>query len=290
MITVDEAKGLINNSIENYNQRKVDIQDKTKMVIENNIYSTENTALLSVSYILQGYKTDSQKSNEQITSAIKERYDQKVTSKHYQVSSLRYLFPLDTLITKPFKSLMRIQNLVIKAASAFIFRLGGRRLMLDVKCSSITNSIGYEGMEPAWAVSTGFGTDETKFLIPRVTNHNIKMENKRKESLQNPNPILCEQDYYFLQRCPRGGRQILTNMSGCRSHPLTRNLLKRFSQAVNCLKKTNPMEDSPEKKTLGMTVWRQVRIITSLVVAVDRTNTSEAKILKNNSELSYWTT
>ena len=79
-------------------------------------------------------------------------------------------------------------------------------------------------------------------------------------------------------------------MSGCRSHPLTRNLLKRFSQAVNCLKKTNPMEDSPEKKTLGITVWRQVRIITSLVVAVDRTNTSEAKILKNNSELSYWTT
>ena len=51
-----------------------------------------------------------------------------------------------------------------------------------------------------------------------------------------------------------------------------------------------PMEDSPEKKTLGMTVWSQVRIITSLVVAVDRTNTSEAKILKNNSELSYWTT
>ena len=86
MITVDEAKGLINNSIENYNQRKVDIQDKTKMVIENNIYSTENTALLSVSYILQGYKTDSQKSNEQITSAIKERYAPKVTSKHYHVS------------------------------------------------------------------------------------------------------------------------------------------------------------------------------------------------------------
>ena len=114
MITVDEAKGLINNSIENYNQRKVDIQDKTKMVIENNIYSTENTALLSVSYILQGYKTDSQKSNEQITSAIKERYDQKVTSKHYQVSSLGYLFPLDTLITKPFNSLIRIQTLVIK--------------------------------------------------------------------------------------------------------------------------------------------------------------------------------
>ena len=50
------------------------------------------------------------------------------------------------------------------------------------------------------------------------------------------------------------------------------------------------MEDSPEKKTLGMTVWRQVRIIKSLVVAVDRTNTSGTKILKNNSELSYWTT
>ena len=45
-----------------------------------------------------------------------------------------------------------------------------------------------------------------------------------------------------------------------------------------------------EKKTLGMTVWSQFRIITSLVVAVDRTNTSGTKILKNNSELSYWTT
>ena len=54
--------------------------------------------------------------------------------------------------------------------------------MLDVKCSSITNSIGYEGMEPAWAVSTGLGTDGTKFSIPRVTNHNIQMENKCKEA------------------------------------------------------------------------------------------------------------
>ena len=55
-------------------------------------------------------------------------------------------------------------------------------------------------MEPAYAVSTGFGTDETKFSIPRVTNHNIQMENKRKESLQNPNLILSEQDFYLLQR------------------------------------------------------------------------------------------
>ena len=57
MITVDEAKVLINHSIENYKQRKVDIHDEIKMVIENNIAATENTALLSVSYILQGYKT-----------------------------------------------------------------------------------------------------------------------------------------------------------------------------------------------------------------------------------------
>ena len=50
------------------------------------------------------------------------------------------------------------------------------------------------------------------------------------------------------------------------------------------------MEDSSEKRKLGMTVWNQVRIITSLVVTVDRINTSETKILKNNSELSYCTT
>ena len=155
--------------------------------------------------------------------------------------------------------------------------------MLETKSTSITNSIGYEGMEPAYAVSTGFGTNEAKFSIPRVVNHNIQLENKRKESLQNPNLNLSEQDFYFLQRSPKGGRKILTNMSGFRSHPLTRILLKRFSQAVNCLKKMHPMEDSPEKKTLGMTVWSQIRIITSLVVAVDKTNTSEAKTLKNNS-------
>ena len=53
----------------------------------------------------------------------------------------------------------------MKAASAFIFALGGLRLMLETKCSSITNSIGYEGMELAYAVSTGFGTDETKKFI-----------------------------------------------------------------------------------------------------------------------------
>ena len=52
----------------------------------------------------------------------------------------------------------------------------------------------------------------------------------------------------------------------------------------------HPMEDSSEKRTLGMTVWRQIRIITSMVVAVDKTNTSKAKILKDNSTLSYWIT
>ena len=178
----------------------------------------------------------------------------------------------------------------MKAASAFIFALGGIRLMLETKCTSITNSIGYEGMEPAYAVPTGFGSNEAIFLIPRVVNHNIQLENKRKESLQNPNLILSEQDFYFLQRRPKGGRKILTNMSGFRSYPLTRNLRKRFSQAVNCLKKMHPMEDSSEKKTLDITVWSQIRIITSMVVAVDKINTSEAKTLKSNSRLSYGTT
>ena len=224
MITIEEAKVLISNSIENYKQRKVNIHEETKMVIENNISSTENTALLSVSYILQGYKTDSQKANEQITTTLKQRY----------------LWAT----SKPFNSLKRIKTLVMKAASSFIFVLGGRRLMLETKCTSITNLIGYEVMEPAYAVSTGFGTNEAKCLIPRVVNHNIQLENKRKESLQNPNLNLSDQDFYFLQRSPKGGRKILTNMSGFRSHPLTRNLLKRFSQVVNCLKKMHPMEDS----------------------------------------------
>ena len=70
MITVNEAKVLIKNSIENYKNRKVDIQDETRLVIENNMASTENTALHSISYILQWYKTDSHKANEQITSQI----------------------------------------------------------------------------------------------------------------------------------------------------------------------------------------------------------------------------
>ena len=52
----------------------------------------------------------------------------------------------------------------------------------------------------------------------------------------------------------------------------------------------HPMEDSPEKRTLGMTVWRQTRIIPSMVVFVDKTNTSEAKILNDKRRLSYWTT
>ena len=92
------------------------------------------------------------------------------------------------------------------------------------------------------------------------------------------------QHFYFLQRSPKGGRKILTNMSGFRSHPLTRNLLKRFSQVVNCLKKIHPMEDGSEKKTLAMTVWSQIRIITSMVVAVNKANTSKAKILKDNGK------
>ena len=94
------------------------------------------------------------------------------------MTNLGYIFPLDTLVTRSLNSLIRIQTLVIKAASSFIFALVGRRLMLETKCTSITNSIGYEGMEQAYAVSTGFGTDEAKFWIP-VVNHNIQLENKR---------------------------------------------------------------------------------------------------------------
>ena len=282
MIFIEEAKILISNSIEKYKQRSANIKEETNMVIEDNISSTENTALLSVSYILINYKTDSQKANQQITTSIKERYNQKVTS-------LGYIFPLDTLVTRPFNSLIRIQTIVVKVASYFIFALGGRRLMLETKATSITNSIGYEGMQPAYAVSTSLGEDEANILIP-VVNHSIQLENICKESIQNPNLNLPEENFYFLQRSSTGGRRILTNMSGFRSHPLTRNLVKRISQVVNCLKKMHPMEDSPEKRDLGMTVRRQTRIITSMVVVVDKTNTSEAKILNDNSRLSYWTT
>ena len=83
---------------------------------------------------------------------------------------------------------------------------------------------------------------------------------------------------------------MLTNLSGFGSYPLTRNLVKRTSQVVNCLKKMQPMKDSPEKRALGITVWRQVRIITSMVVVVDKTNASKAKTLINNSRLSFWVT
>ena len=115
-------------------------------------------------------------------------------------------------------------------------------------------------------------------------------QNTRKESLQNPNLSLQEENLYFLQRSSTGGRRILTNLSGFRSHPLTRNSVKRTSQVVNCLKKMQPMKDSPEKRALGMTVWRQTRIITSMVVVVDKTNAFKAKILNNNSRLSFWAT
>ena len=128
-----------------------------------NISSTENIALLSVSYILQNYKTDNQKANQQITTAIKEIYNQKVTSKFYQVTNLGYIFPLDTLMTKPYNSLIRIQTIVMKADSTFILALGGRRLVLESKATSITNSIGYEGMQPAYTVTTGLGEDEQNF-------------------------------------------------------------------------------------------------------------------------------
>ena len=40
MISVEEAKILISNSIEKYKQRKTNIQEETNMVIENNISST----------------------------------------------------------------------------------------------------------------------------------------------------------------------------------------------------------------------------------------------------------
>ena len=160
MISIEEAKILISNSIEKYKQRSANIKEETNTVIEDNISSTENNALLSVSYILQNYKTDSQKANQQINTAIKERYNQKVTSKFYQVTDLGYIFPLDTLITKPYNSLIRIQTIVMKAASSFISALGGRRLVLESKATSITNSIGYEGMQRAYAVITGLGEDE----------------------------------------------------------------------------------------------------------------------------------
>ena len=83
MISIEEAKILISNSIEKYKQRGANINEETNTVIMDNISFTENTALLSVSYILQNYTTDEQKANQQIITAIKERYNQQVTSKFY---------------------------------------------------------------------------------------------------------------------------------------------------------------------------------------------------------------
>ena len=116
---------LINNSIEKYKQRGANINEETNTVIVDNISSTENTALLS---ILQNYKTDEQKANQQITTAIKDRYNQLVTSKFYQVTNLGYIFPIETIMTRPYNTLIRIQTIVMKAASSFISALGGRKL------------------------------------------------------------------------------------------------------------------------------------------------------------------
>ena len=40
MISIEEVKILISNSIEKYKQRRTNIQEETNMVIENNISST----------------------------------------------------------------------------------------------------------------------------------------------------------------------------------------------------------------------------------------------------------
>ena len=55
-----------------------------------------------------------------------------------------------------------------------------------------------------------------------------------------------------------------------------------------------PMEDSSEKRLLGMTVWKIVRAIISKVVvttpAVSTAPTAPEKTVLNNSGLSYWAT
>ena len=207
------------------------------------------------------------------------------------MTNLGYIFPLETILTMPYNKMIRIQTIVMKAAKSFIKALGGRKLVLESKGTPMTNSIGYEGMIPAYAVTNGLRENEEKIVIsdPEV-NHSIQLENTRRESLKNPNLSLQEEYFYLLQRSTTGGRRILTNLSGFRSHPLTRDLVKRTSQVVNCLKKMQPMKDSPEKRLLGMTVWRQIRTIISMVVVTNKTNVNKGKTIINNSRLSYWVT
>ena len=152
-----------------------------------------------------------------------------------------------------YDKLIRVHILVIKAANSFIRALVGRRLVLESKSTPLTNSIGYEGMSPAYSVQQSLKENEGKEVIPnQERNHSINLDKTWKESLQNPNLKLQEEKFYLLQKSTTKGRRILNNLSGFRSHPLTRDLVRRTSQAVICFKKMKPMKDSPEKRLLGM--------------------------------------
>ena len=99
MITIEQARVQIDNSIEKYNKNIPNIDEETDSVILDILSSKENSALLSVSHILQNYKSNEKKANKQITDAITSRYNQLVTNDFYQVTNLGYLFPLETILT-----------------------------------------------------------------------------------------------------------------------------------------------------------------------------------------------
>ena len=103
----DKAKAMIKDSIAPYKNKKVNIEEEARVVIENNMAESENTTLLSISHIYQGHKSDNNKANEAIKRQIIERYNEKGNNEHHQVFNIAYLLPLNTLLTKLFDSLSR---------------------------------------------------------------------------------------------------------------------------------------------------------------------------------------
>ena len=93
-------------------------------------------------------------------------------------------------------------------------------------------------MCPTYSVQQNLKENERKKVITnQERNLSINLNKPWIESLQNPNLKLQEEKFYLLQRSVTKGRKILSNQSGFSSHPLTRDLVRKTSQAVNCLKK-----------------------------------------------------
>ena len=106
--------------------------------------------LLTSNYLYKQTNQGGKGINEHVIKAIKARYELPGSNKDLGIENIRYLFPLEVLLTQNYDKIVKILVITIQAARKFKTRARGEDLNIVKARNPLLTSLTEEGFSPAW--------------------------------------------------------------------------------------------------------------------------------------------